>query len=799
MDKYKKSKFIGVSASAVSAVLSAGALAQTTPLIEEILVTASKRATSLQDTPIAVHVTSSETIDQAKIFDLYDLATVVPTLRVNTSTRSSGQSFSIRGFGSSTSLGTEPSVGVFVDGVFRSRSTGAIADLPRLERVEVLSGPQSTLFGKNASAGVISLVTAEPSFTPSGKLEATYGNYNQQQVKGYWTGGLTDQIAASFSGGINQRDGYTDAVNPDAPGVPDIDDRNRWNARAQLLWEPTANSKFRFIADYSDIDEVCCATPNLVQGPTQGAIIALGGVILGDDPFARESVVRDEPRSEVSDGGVSLHADFSFDAFDVTSITAYRSNEISNAGHVGSTSINIATASDINKTEIDAFSQELRLTSTGDGPLNWILGGFYFNEQIDSQGGIVYGDALGPYVNILVGGALSGLEAALGFPAGTFFADGTVETTATGQDNEDYSVFGTVDYQFNESWSGTVGLNYTRDQKEAYLTEIENGDVFSSLGFLASGPLGGLQFRPPIVGFPNVLEDGESDDDETTYLVRLAWEMNENVNFYVSTATGFKSSAWDLSNFSRPSASLADALDAAGINSSNPKYGSRLSTPEYSTVYELGAKLYFDNFALNIAIFDQSLEDFQVRSFDGVDFFQANAGETSVDGIEFDLRYSPTPSWTFTLAGTFLDPVFDEFTNAPPGPNSPRDENGNRVPDDLSGETPLNIPEESISAGVLYNHTFGNGMSMYARADYQYESAVQVDRNNPEFERKINNLNMSAALQFNENLSLQVWGRNVTDDENIQSVFGGAAQPGTISAFINPPRTYGLTLAYEFN
>lgn len=779
----------------VSVVTSQSTIAQG---LEEIIITASKREQTLQDTPIAVMVTSGQAIEQAKVFDIADLQALVPTLKVSSSTRVSGQSFSIRGFGSPTSLGTEPSVGVFVDGVFRSRATGALADLPKLERVEVLSGPQSTLFGKNASAGVISIVTAKPSHQLGGRLEASAGNYGHFGMKGRITGGLSESLAISVSGGFNERDGYTEHINPLAPDLPDVDDKSRWNIRGQALWEPTDAFSLRVIADLSDIDEICCAQTNVIQGPTQGAFVALGGTILDDsDPFHRTSLFHSSPTSEIRDSGFSVHANLALEHVTLTSITAVRSNEVKTGGHVGGTSINLATGT--GTTEIDAFSQEFRLTSTHDGPFSWILGGFFYDEEARSDNAFTYGEFLGPYVDVLVGGQLALIEGAFGFPAGSFLAEGTRVDYSQGQDNTDYSVFGTVDYAITEALTATVGLNYTRDKKEAFLEEVRNEDVFSAIGALASSPLGALQIRPPIVGFPNVLEDGISDDSDTTYQLRLAYELNDSVNLYFSHATGFKSSSWDLSNFSRPSAALAPALDAAGLNSSNPKYGSRLATPEFATVNEIGVKLRFNKFALNVAIFDQSLEDFQVRSFDGVDFFLANAGETSVDGFEFDARYSPTENWTFTFAGTFLDPVYDDFRNAPPGPNSPLDENGNRLPADLTGEKPLNIHEKSIVLGAVYSRSFQNGMSMYVRADYQYDSAVQISRDNPEILRQINNLGMSAGLAINENLSVQLWGRNLTDDENYLQLFGAAAQPGTISAFINPPRTYGASVIYDFN
>jgi outer membrane receptor protein involved in Fe transport len=772
---------------------------------ERIVVTASKRPLTLQDTPIAVKVTDAVDIEQTKIIDVLDLQTLVPSLKVNQTSITSVTSFTIRGFGSpSTNLGTEPSVGVFIDGVFRSRGGSAITDLPRVERVEVLSGPQSTLFGKNASAGVVSIVTQKPTFSQEARIEATLGNYNQQILKGYFSDGVTDDLALSLSAGINKRDGFVKSLQP---GVEDPDNRDRWNLRGQALWEASADTTLRVIADYSEINEICCTSTNIINGPINGAVVALGGVVLSDeDPFARESVLIKSPQSEIEDGGISVHLDVDFDAFTLSTISAYRFNNLVASTPVGNSSIDTTTS--VRDIEISAFSQEVRLISTGDGPFSWIAGGFYYDEEIDSTDALEYGASLRPFVDILTGGALSAVEGALRLPAGTFYPAGISVDYAEGQQNKDFSLFASGDYKITNELTATVGLNYTNDKKEAFVEEVSNPDVFSSFNFntLAGGAfaaLGSAQFRPPIVSFPNSIEDGKSDDSETTYLLRLAYKMNEHFNFYISRATGFKSSAWDLTAFSRPPIELASSLDAAGINSSNPKYGSRLSTPEYSTVNEIGMKVWYKKFQANIAIFDQSLEDFQVRSYDGLNFFQANAGKTSVDGIEFDLRYVASPNWSFTLAGTYLDPIFDDFRNAPPGPNTPRNEQGIPLPQDLSGTRPLNIHDTSVVAGVVYNTSF-DSFDLYARADYTYESSLvfapagSITGTNPDLTRQVNNLGASVGLQFNNGLGVQVFGRNLSDDEYLLSAFGQPGQTGTVGANINQPRTVGVSVSYTF-
>ena len=200
-----KQKYLYVSL-ALSAFLTAGS-AQAE--IEEITVTANKREQSLQDVPMTVSVTSAETIKQSSIVDLIDLQTAVPSLRVSQLQSSAQTNFTIRGFGNgANNPGIEPAVLVLIDGVPRSRSSSSLADLPNLERVEVLSGPQSTLFGKNASAGVISITTKAPEGEMGGLIETTLGNYGTQIVKGTMTGPISDNVAYRLSASSNESDGY---------------------------------------------------------------------------------------------------------------------------------------------------------------------------------------------------------------------------------------------------------------------------------------------------------------------------------------------------------------------------------------------------------------------------------------------------------------------------------------------------------------------------------------------------------------------------------------------------------------
>ncbi|MBO6504489.1 MAG: TonB-dependent receptor [Kordiimonadaceae bacterium] len=813
--------------------------------LEEIIVTASKRQQTLQETPIAVSVTGADTIEKARVLDISDLQTVVPSLRVTTLQTSSNTNFVIRGFGNgANNAGIEPSVGVFIDGVYRSRSAAAIGDLPRLQRVEVLRGPQSTLFGKNASAGVISVVTAAPSYDPEGRVEVQYGNYDQRILKGYFTGGLSETFAMSFSGSVNKRDGYIESTEP---GIPDLNDRDRWNLRTQALWEPSDDVTFRLIADYSEIDEICCGVTNIINGPTAGIIQALGGAVLDDaSPFAYVSPINEIPINEIEDGGVSLQADIDFENFSLTSISSYRSNDSLNDTEPDYTGLEILDSA-FNEANIDTYTQEIRLTSTGDNDVDWMIGGFYFNEDITQVQGLEYGDAARAYISGVYSGFLGGapdpflfdspdflgfgvpLETILGIPFGSAFNGDTVTRETFTQDNEAYSLFATVDIHVNDRLTLTGGLNYTNDKKRVTGSTV-NGDTFSSVDagaaffnaafFGATGlpatpeniafiesvapgtsdavtagvaPLIGLtqafQFQPQFLAFPNSVQDGRSNDDKLTWTARLAYDWTDNVNVYFNVSTGYKATSWNLSRDARPFAANQAALEAAGLTQVNQAFGTLFAGPEEATVYELGLKARFNRGAFNIAIFDQTLEGFQSNIFQGSGFVLSNAGEQNTKGVEVDMTWTPIDELTLTFAGTYLDPEFVDFQNAP-GPG------GTVI--DASGTRPAGIHEFSITTSATYNHQFESGAYGFIRADYIHESDVQVVDNIPGINREVNVFNASAGIEFENGFGVSVWGRNLFNDEFFLSAFPGVIQGGTFNGYANTPRLWGFSVSYEF-
>ena len=858
---FRRRLAVGASLSALMALTPVAAIAQEEPVAAEeeeaqsvlgtVTVTASKRETTLQDLPVSVSVTSAETIERAQIRDLLDLQTVAPSLVVAQTQSSANTTFVIRGFGNgANNIGIEPSVGVFIDGVFRSRSSGQIGDLANVSRVEVLRGPQSTLFGKNASAGVVSIVTKEPGSDFTGSAEVTYGNFNQFIVKGDVAIPLTEQLSIGLDGGYNRRDGFFDIVNLD----DDINDRERWNVRGQAVFRPTDDLKFRLIGDFSSIDEQCCFAGNIVAGPTVPALSAVGGAIDPENLLSGDTFLNVVPSNEIESYGVSLQGDWDVGPLSFTSITAYRGLTADELNDVDFSSADIVN--EIANQDINTFTQEVRVASNFDGPVNFLLGGYYFNEDISEESQLITGNDTRLFFELLAGGPglFAGVEAGLGFAPNSIFSPGLLTDEAFTLDNESYSIFGTVDFEVTDRLTLTAGFNYTDDSKEftanfTALDELANvnlvdagivgglvpflgaaaGDpaaiaafaadpttapIFAAIAAAAQDPtqnpllgLAAFQFQPPFLNVPNVVEDGRTDDDDFSYNLRAAYQLSDNFNVYFSYATGFKASSINLSRDSRPFAAdftpgpglstiLAPSspiLDA-GLAVPNLQIGSRSAGPESAEVYEAGVKAQFERIGFNVAVFNQTLDDFQFNTFTGTGFVLDNAGSQTTTGVEFDTTVVPIDPLVLTFAITYLDANFDSFPASAVG--------------DLTGQPVGGVPEFSFTTSATYTHDFQDGSDLIARIDYNRASTVDINNglftfnaqlgNTEIFTREIDNVNASLTYRLTNGIEASVFARNLFDEDIQTGAFDGVAQAGTVSGFRNNPRTFGGTLRYKF-
>lgn len=840
----------------------------------EIIVTATKREQTLQDVPVAVSVTSARTLEQAQIRDLKDLVSVVPSLRVTQLQSSANTNFIIRGFGNgANNAGIEPSVGVFIDGVYRSRSAAQIGDFPDVQRIEVLRGPQSTLFGKNASVGVISIVTAPPKFEFGGNVEASYGNYDAVVLKGVVTGPVSEKLAVSLAGGLNKRDGY----NEDLGTGNRTNERNRWFVRGQALWEPNAQARVRLIGDYSKIDEICCGVVNLRPSASTAVIRALGGQVNTPDQIYADRVYSNvDSTNDIKNWGLSGQVDYDLGPLTFTSITAYRRTDAVTDQDSDFSSANLI-AFNAQDARLKTFTQELRVATNMDGPLNFLLGGYYFNENIHQANQLGWGTDARSYADFIIRGltqntqSLSSIEATITGLTGTnysgrFFVAGQKLDERYRLKNEAYSFFGQADFKVGDRITLTGGVNYTRDTKNFAATATST-DVFANLdlvqiggtalsrtfvstalgttdpavigAFAAANPaqfaalqtqaagfaalnanlstaaaaadanpltvgnpllaLQRLQFLPPFLAVPNAVEPGRTNDDKFTYVVRVAYDLTDDINVYASYATGFKASSINLSRDSRPSIADRTALIANRLTVVNQTYGSRFAGPESSTVYEIGMKADWGLVTANLAAFDQRINGFQSNTFTGSGFVLANAGKQSVRGLEFEGTVKPAKGWLLNVGMTYLDPRYDSFVLSAVG--------------DLSKTRPAGIPAISSTFGASYDHEFGSGDHLILRGDFHYESPVQIAEGMPGFldggtqvaiaaarpyRREVNELNASVSWIMPMGLELTVWGRNLTDARYLLQIFDTPAQSGSISGYTSQPRTYGVAARYRF-
>lgn len=468
--------------------------------IDEIIVTANKRQQTLQEVPVAVSVVDATTIDQAHIEDMFDLQSVVPSFEARQYQNSTDATFFIRGYGNgSNNPGIEPSVAVYVDGVPRSRMQSQFMDLPNLERIEVLKGPQSTIFGKNSSSGVINIVTKKPSQDFEGQVKMEVGAYSAKKFQAYLNGGLSDSVAASLSMSVNKRDGYSETA---IAGNKDVNDTNRKSVRADIYSDISDTLNVRFIADYSEVDEICCTVGNLVPGQSLYAVQALGGTQTPGNPYTYDYSPSFDPTNDVSDKGYSLTLEKDLGFATLTSITSDRTSHSITDTDIGFDSAPIFAHSP-KLLELENVTQEFRLTSNGDERLDWQVGAFYAQEDLYHEFRLTFGQVFRNYADILAGGTGNGAvldfvdNAVLPFIPPEFKDEfGTLmqpsydnnkgTTEVFSQDNESMSIFAQVEYEVTEKLTATLGFSYFEDEKSVTMKH-ENTTWFSQIDLVQVG------------------------------------------------------------------------------------------------------------------------------------------------------------------------------------------------------------------------------------------------------------------------------------------------------------------------
>jgi outer membrane receptor protein involved in Fe transport len=317
-------------------------------------------------------------------------------------------------------------------------------------------------------------------------------------------------------------------------------------------------------------------------------------------------------------------------------------------------------------------------------------------------------------------------------------------------------------------------------------------------------PLRPLQFLPPFLNFPNAVENGRTSDQDLSYTLRLAYKVSSRLNLYATYATGFKASSFNLSRDSRPTLANfipgspvtnppTSPIRAAGLALPNLTAGTRFAGPEEATNYEIGIKGNFPGVAFNLAIFQQELKGFQSNVFQGAGFVLGNAEKQTTKGVEFDISVTPVKALNFTAAFTYLDPKFDKFT----GGSAFNPLTNTVVPTNLTGRVPSGQSPFTIAVGGTYTQSLGGDRKIIFHADYDYSSPFQIALGLP-FKADPETLNASITFVPIKNFELSVFGRNLTEPKFNPVIFPSVAQPGSLSGYPSPPRTYGISGRFKF-
>ena len=723
--------------------------------LDEVVVTAQKREQSLQDVPLSVTAFSGADLDKARVNDIVDLQTTTPALMApSVSPPGQGSSFRLRGFGSPPfQLGIEAAVGTFIDGVYRSRSGAALSDMIDIERVEILKGPQGTLFGKNTTAGVVHVITNKPNFDGvSGSVEVGYGEHETWRARGYVNAPIVDdKVAVRLAGSIAQGDGWID----DIGNGDDYQDTDRHLLRGQVLFTPNENIDFNLSVDYSEIDESCCATVRLADGPftafNQLLLAPLAGstVVSPPDPDELITANNDPNEYNAEDWGISGELNWDLGNVTLTSITAYR--EYDDNGTVDGDFMGSDIAHIDSEAGFELFSQEIRLAGSNDEILtgngfDWVVGLYYADEEItrrrtfywDTQAPIAFGTLPPPLI-----------------PAVGLATDDQLK-----QEAETWAVFGHVTVGLTENLSLVAGLRYNNEEK-------------SGMGVFAQP---NLAIFPPV----NPSFDVSLDEEEFTGTVSLQYDWTDNLMTYATYSRGYKAGGVNL------------AREGAGLLGSPTD---ALFDPEFADHYELGLKTDGDRYRINAAYFLTQFEDMQAQVFVPPVFFVRNVDGAEAQGIEVESSFSLTDNIDLNAGLMWLDATFDDSV----GPLGGIDPVGGR---DLPW-----APEFTGSLGIDLNYPLANsGWNWFGSGNVITRSSHFVDTDsNPESKQKSTDVwNFQTGVNSpDDRWTFSVWCRNCTDERYSNVMFNNPVDgfPGLGAAresYLARPRTWGVTAKATF-
>ncbi|MFT4020890.1 MAG: TonB-dependent receptor [Acinetobacter sp.] len=755
--------------------------------LEEVIVTTRRREEKAQNVPTPMTILSAKTLENQRLSRIDDLQQALPSINVAfMNPRQS--SVAVRGLGNNpASDGLESSVGIYLDNVYLGRPGMAVFDLLDIAQLELLRGPQGTLFGKNTTAGLLNISTKAPTFYADNSAEFSFGENSYFQTKAALSNALTDTLAGRLSVYKTTQDGYI----KNTYNGEKLNNTDREGVRAQLLWKPNDQFNLRWIADYNKEDDSQGTVVNYNLGPTFNSAVyggnynryvdnlkAAGGEV-SQYYYKDKKIASDTGQNMyVEQGGSSAEANWTLDSgIKLTSISAYRFWNFTprnsdwmtvDAVRKGGTSV-----------KDDQFSQEFRIASAGNQHIDWVAGLYYFYQKLKNNTFTVYGndaDAYYLYQNMALRSLItSGLSSVLNNR--TTFTYGKVDTNSS-------AAFGQGVWHVTPKLDLTAGLRVTYEDKKASVNRITpiGGKDISSLSTLEQSALKNQ------IGAYN---SGNLSIHDLSYsgLLTSSYRINAKTLAYAIYSHGEKSGGFNLA--------VSSAV-AAGANSLKV-------APEKADNYEIGLKqnLFNNKLQLNTNLFWTNVKDYQTTSYEYVGSslvsVLANAGEVRSRGAEIDATFQPARQFTVNFNGSLNDTTYTKYQNAP-SPSSVSIPTGTAM-QDLSGQRVYGVPKWVANLNFRYDLQEKYNWQPYITGGYSWRdwSYGTIDNDKNGIIKSYGLLNVSIGARHslgNDDIELSLWVKNLTNRVYVTNVWNSSN--GILTASLGQPRTIGATVKLHF-
>jgi len=749
---------------------------------DTIIITARRRREVLQDVPIPISVIGGKQIDEADDFNVNRVKELVPSVQLYSSNpRNTG--LNIRGLGSPFGLtndGLDPGVGFYVDGIYYARPAAATLDFIDVERIEVLRGPQGTLFGKNTTSGAFNITTRKPSFKPGANFEVSYGNYGYIQAKSSLTGPLSKKLAGRLSFSGTQRDGVVMNVNTGKY----TNDINNLGFHGQLLFNTSDNTSITLSGDASRQRPDGYAQVVAGVAPTLRAAYRQFNAIISDlnyklpslNPFDR-LIDTDTPWKSDNDlGGASVNVDTKIGAGTLTSTTAWRYWNWNPSNDRDFTGLQALEKSQ-NPSKHNQWSQEVRYAGDFSSHLSGVVGLFVLGQNVTTHGNEESGKDQWRFVQ----SSTSNLWKTPGlFDGYGALTNSTIKSLSA-------AAFANIDWKISKALHVLPGIRFNYDKKDVTYDRTTYGGLQttdSALIVLQQGVYSNQSFAT------------SADENHVTYQITVAYKANERINAFATYSTSYKPIGVNVGGL--PVINGKTALGLAVIK------------PEYVKDYEVGIKTTpTENFTLNLTLYNTDIKNYQANVQSpqlGVNRgYLANAEKVNVKGVEVDANITASRHFSFYGAGTYTDAKYVKFTNAPlPLEETGLTKDGVQVAfKDISGGELPGISKWAGSLGGEFTTPaafLGKAGKFFIALDGYYRSSFSSSPSPSAYLNIDSYLIANGRLGFRaaNGFSIFIWGRNLFNKDYFEQLLPASGNTGQYAAVLGDPRTYGITLRYSW-